>query len=1535
MIIKLFSGPLWGFRFQFDEIKNVVTVNEVEPYSEASKKGLCIGDQIISINGKKFNKLIDFCNELNNSYNFLVLEIIKYNIPYNQLLSVQIPKKQIYFKPIIPSNSTLSSTSSDMEILKHLDALKSTLKQNNFFYGEQKSESNDDKINMYLKNVDDINDNYQVEKDNNLLKINGKTDLYINENGNLLNDGKEHKDNNISSKDNIDKNNITIDKDNQPLSNNVDNINNITFGTNNNINPMMKESHSTNFQSNLNMDSNISSIPPPPPPMPTNKTKYSDSKDWKIPFEVSNIGKAEGIVEVPAKQTVSNLKKQITSKLQMKTPTGAVVVEAPKVHTKCLVTECFRNLNDTPSNDICDKDDQRARSLTPMSFMKNYNNTTTPYSLGKYSDSISNLTDEAERECRIKKLHGQLTSPSIRKAKLYNSTYELTTDDNDTKDSPSFLSGIQSLNSNIRKFIRSNDNLSICSYKSTYDNNDNNNNIETLYNETDNQSLINDNSNLNKEKNNYYYMNEDNIKDLNTEREKYLYKKNTINNSSPTSFNMYTNLYDNNNTNIHSSNTYKNEPNIYNNNLLTFDKQSDFGNNFNNELSNNQNCMNKSYDSSRLLQLINQTNSHINKLNNYDLPPNSRSASAVPFASTLNKNFEKNYYTDNMNNQNYSTTRMNNEPKHHTSTWYKNMYKKLHKIEGEEESILKYRQIKEQSPALISQRAYTPSICSNKGDNNISDARYIGLQRSKSATRFQPTHTSVSYDNFNSQNINGQLNDLKPNLSNSRVSLTQNSFIDSKEPLDILQNSNQILSRGVNELKKQQMNEIIQQQKVEKLSEELNQNQNRRHGYTPSATPSLQNNFDRFDCLMKTFNTPSHGKMVIQNDYKTAAAIFNFNGKSNKELSFNKGDVIRIHKIIDDNWSEGEKNGKIGIFPTSYVKMNESATLHNQEKLISIYPFFARNKNELSLKVNEIVTKTRDIDENWIEGINQHGVLGIFPSNYVKQYNECNDIESDFQYINTSKNNDNSQAYSVLPDRPKTPKFMASLISQPQPQFAHMARIDDIDNGAKSTQIQTKKQMNITQKIQEWKDRHENEGWFSFAKMVPRNSTIYRAIYPYKAQINGELDLEVNDIIFAVELLPENYVIGVSLKNEYKMSDQENLNNTQEVLNAKLLELYTTAINSPIGKYVEASYNSAKTYNPLVESTITTLEGGISKAATDYLLPTVAKVYDNYSKSVDGTKVALDKTKEAATVSSAYGLTALVAAVQLGLLAGLTSANFALDTAKVTKEMGSNAVDYVNQCKNTASEAVVTTVEKSVELASIPKNMATEQINYLLDVTTAYAESITNKTIPKDNLDQNSSIFDRLSVIVKFLVSNVLDKKNLEYFEPLIQNLYMILDKIKNNFLLLDVFIKEKKWQITSYKEVSEYLMKTKKVIEEQAEKLNISPEQLLIEQIRQNTEKLDKSTEEIKSKGEHLLTPQINDFLTKIISSIKNFDNNVSTGKSVFDVQDELIQTIINSLSTILNFSRFKGDEEKDEKKDEKINDNCEDKSNESTNNV
>lgn len=40
-----------------------------------------------------------------------------------------------------------------------------------------------------------------------------------------------------------------------------------------------------------------------------------------------------------------------------------------------------------------------------------------------------------------------------------------------------------------------------------------------------------------------------------------------------------------------------------------------------------------------------------------------------------------------------------------------------------------------------------------------------------------------------------------------------------------------------------------------------------------------------------------------------------------RELSFNRGDVIEVYRIIDNNWMEGENNGQIGIFPSSYVQV--------------------------------------------------------------------------------------------------------------------------------------------------------------------------------------------------------------------------------------------------------------------------------------------------------------------------------------------------------------------------------------------------------------------------------------------------------------------------------------------------------------------------------------------------------------------------------------------------------------------------------------
>jgi len=50
-------------------------------------------------------------------------------------------------------------------------------------------------------------------------------------------------------------------------------------------------------------------------------------------------------------------------------------------------------------------------------------------------------------------------------------------------------------------------------------------------------------------------------------------------------------------------------------------------------------------------------------------------------------------------------------------------------------------------------------------------------------------------------------------------------------------------------------------------------------------------------------------------------AIYDFAGGDPKKLNFSKGDKFYLIKEHDRGWSSGEKDGKVGIFPTSYVTL--------------------------------------------------------------------------------------------------------------------------------------------------------------------------------------------------------------------------------------------------------------------------------------------------------------------------------------------------------------------------------------------------------------------------------------------------------------------------------------------------------------------------------------------------------------------------------------------------------------------------------------
>ncbi|XP_026198744.1 vinexin isoform X2 [Anabas testudineus] len=147
--------------------------------------------------------------------------------------------------------------------------------------------------------------------------------------------------------------------------------------------------------------------------------------------------------------------------------------------------------------------------------------------------------------------------------------------------------------------------------------------------------------------------------------------------------------------------------------------------------------------------------------------------------------------------------------------------------------------------------------------------------------------------------------------------------------------------------------------------------------------------------------SPAHETMELppkkeEKRMKAARAKFSFQAQSPKELTLQKGDIVYIHRQVDANWFEGEHHGRAGIFPTSYVEILpptekptpiKSPTLQvlDYGEAVALYNFNADLPVELSFRKGELISITRRVDDQWLEGrISGTSRSGIFPASYVQ-----------------------------------------------------------------------------------------------------------------------------------------------------------------------------------------------------------------------------------------------------------------------------------------------------------------------------------------------------------------------------------------------------------------------------------------------------------------------------------------------------------------------------------------------------------------------
>uniref|UniRef100_A0A3Q4A9K6 SH3 domain-containing protein n=1 Tax=Mola mola TaxID=94237 RepID=A0A3Q4A9K6_MOLML len=71
------------------------------------------------------------------------------------------------------------------------------------------------------------------------------------------------------------------------------------------------------------------------------------------------------------------------------------------------------------------------------------------------------------------------------------------------------------------------------------------------------------------------------------------------------------------------------------------------------------------------------------------------------------------------------------------------------------------------------------------------------------------------------------------------------------------------------------------------------------------------------------------GKFGVQKDRdyedlscgQTAAAIYDYEGGADDEISFNPRDIITNIEMIDEGWWRGQCHGRTGLFPAAYVQL--------------------------------------------------------------------------------------------------------------------------------------------------------------------------------------------------------------------------------------------------------------------------------------------------------------------------------------------------------------------------------------------------------------------------------------------------------------------------------------------------------------------------------------------------------------------------------------------------------------------------------------
>ncbi|XP_044136684.1 E3 ubiquitin-protein ligase SH3RF2 isoform X1 [Bufo gargarizans] len=298
-----------------------------------------------------------------------------------------------------------------------------------------------------------------------------------------------------------------------------------------------------------------------------------------------------------------------------------------------------------------------------------------------------------------------------------------------------------------------------------------------------------------------------------------------------------------------------------------------------------------------------------------------------------------------------------------------------------------------------------------------------------------------------------------------------------------------------------------------------------------------------------------------------AKAVSSYRGQNRSNLSFNKGDIIILHRQLDDHWYHGEVNGETGIVPARSVKILQKI---DQPPALckALYNFESKdngkgeNKNCLKFAKDDIISVIRRVDDNWAEG-KMGDQVGVFPLLFV----ELNSTAKQLLESNKSRKKDvknlpftsplRKSPSNVKSSEPETMQRIPDRRRKTPRQFLitnalnTLNRIVHFPSGRQTPEISTPILISSSNTAIIEKARYlpsspnQINGSFFYATLGPQGTgpslvafpsshqnilaNMCVAVYPYTAQGPEEIDLQKGEGVRVLGKIQEGWLRGVSL----------------------------------------------------------------------------------------------------------------------------------------------------------------------------------------------------------------------------------------------------------------------------------------------------------------------------------------------------------------------------------------------------------------------